>query len=49
LANFPFLNAADIFMNPASNEFSTITFNDDKVVVPHWPSKSDGFSIVVFD
>jgi len=49
LANFPFLNAADIFMNPASNEFSTITFNDDKVVVPHWPSKTDGFSIVVFD
>lgn len=49
LANTPFLNAVDLFMEPAADKFSTITFNGDKLSVPHWPSKSDGFSIVVFD
>jgi len=45
----PFLNAVDVYMEPATDKFSTITFNGDKLAVPHWPSKSDGFSIVVFD
>lgn len=49
LANTPFLNAVDIFMQPTANKFSTITFNGDKLAIPHWSSKSDGFSIVVFD
>lgn len=49
LAVFPFLNAVDVFMQPEANEFSTITFNGDKLAIPHWPSKSDGFTIVVFD
>jgi len=49
LANTPFLNSADVFMQPNSDQFSTINFNGDKLAVPHWPSKTDGFSIVVFD
>jgi len=49
LANTPFLNAVDIFMEPTTSKFSTITFNGDKIAVPHWPSKSEGFSVVVFN
>jgi len=49
LANTPFLNAVDIFMEPTAGKFSTITFNGDKLAVPHWPSKSEGFSVVVFN
>lgn len=49
LANTPFLNAVDVFMEPTDGKFSTITFNGDKLSIPHWPSKSNGYSIVVFD
>ncbi len=49
LANQPFLNAIDLFVNPTEQQTSTLTFNEVTLNIPNWKSASQGISVVVFD
>jgi len=49
LASQPFLNAVDIYTNPAEQQISTLTLNDKTLKISNWASADEGISVVVFD
>ncbi len=45
----PFLNAVDYYFEGSEELYSIYEFNGRKLAAPHWPSSSNGVSVIVFD